>query len=119
MSEELKACPFCGKPAERSMDGVFCHSCLYEMGGYWALSEELWNTRPLEDAIHKRLKEMTYERDAYQFALLGQESPLKNKLDIAVEALKYYYDNAEVGVGLGGDVAYNALAEIEKVKHEN
>jgi hypothetical protein len=91
MSEELKACPFCGEEAILTKSGhgylVYCSNC-----DGWEPEEnraiKSWNTRPLEDALRKQLKEMTYERDAYQFALLGQESPIKKKLDIAVEALE-------------------------------
>jgi hypothetical protein len=41
----------------------------------------------------KQLKEMTYERDAYQLALLGQESPIKKKLDAVIKEIRMPIDN--------------------------
>jgi len=54
MSEELKACPFCGsnniRPAQEE-SGVICRNCGTE--GYHS-----WNTRPLEDALRARIAEL-------------------------------------------------------------
>lgn len=77
------------------------------------------------NALRKQLKEMTYERDAYQFALLGQESPLKENLDIAVNRLQVINDwihksgreNEPLwkGIKLGND---KTLAEIKRIGGE-
>ena len=71
MTDELKACPFCGKTAyikaiDNGKNGynVVCENDDCTGYGPWDLGKsgatETWNTRPLEDALRKQLA----ERDA-------------------------------------------------------
>ena len=60
---ELKPCPFCGSPAYSYHDncidfaGVKCN-----LGGCVCadilITENNWNTRPIEDALNKRIAEL-------------------------------------------------------------
>ena len=60
---ELKLCPFCGSPAYSYHDncidfaGVKC-----DLGGCVCadilITENNWNTRPIEDALNKRIAEL-------------------------------------------------------------
>ena len=60
---ELKPCPFCGSPAYSYHDncidfaGVKC-----DLGGCVCadilITENNWNTRPIEDALNKRIAEL-------------------------------------------------------------
>jgi hypothetical protein len=80
MSEELRPCPFCGSKALTNTfldyedienlptnviddyePEVTCENerCIY---GWW-LSPKDWNTRPIEDALRKRIAELEAERD--------------------------------------------------------
>jgi hypothetical protein len=64
---KLKPCPFCGKtevflgePLNPDEYGVMCNSCgavsgLDEDGNF---AEQLYNTRPIEDALNKRIAEL-------------------------------------------------------------
>jgi len=61
MSEELKACPFCGIDSNLNI-GTHSANCLF-----YFLSENVtdrsvkviaWNTRPIEDALRKQLDEL-------------------------------------------------------------
>ena len=65
MTTELKACPFCGSTdVEVTVDArwiyVHCKGC--NTNGQPDLKEsiaiEAWNTRPLEDALQKRVEEL-------------------------------------------------------------
>lgn len=51
---ELKPCPFCGGEAELCYSEVdtFCRKCNVMQ------ETELWNTRPIEDALNKRIAEL-------------------------------------------------------------
>jgi hypothetical protein len=63
---ELKPCPFCGSPAYSYHDncidfaGVKC-----DLGGCVCadilITENNWNTRPIEDALNKRIAELEAE----------------------------------------------------------
>jgi murein DD-endopeptidase MepM/ murein hydrolase activator NlpD len=99
MSEELKACPFCGRDAIRDLNPnmIFCPDGFNgderEDKHCWndaILTEEDWQHRPIEDALRKQL-------------------------EIAVEALKDIRGKAYPnGVPLSIK-ANDALAEIEKI----
>jgi hypothetical protein len=63
MMDELRPCPFCGSPAYSYHDncidfaGVKC-----DLGGCVCadilITENNWNTRPIEDALNKRIAEL-------------------------------------------------------------
>jgi hypothetical protein len=59
MSEELRPCPFCGGEAELCYSEVdtFCRKCNVMQ------ETELWNTRPIEDALNARIAELEAEID--------------------------------------------------------
>ena len=78
MSEELKSCPFCGGTnicTEKGINLNYCDSCSAEA------NIEHWNTRPIEDALNKRIVEVTnlylQTKDAFDVAteiLLKQDT---------------------------------------------
>ena len=52
---ELKPCPFCGSADIRTEPGInlnYCDKCSAEA------NIEHWNTRPIEDALNKRIAEL-------------------------------------------------------------
>ena len=57
MNEELRLCPFCGGEAELCYSEVdtFCRKCNVMQ------ETELWNTRPIEDALNARIAELELE----------------------------------------------------------
>lgn len=72
MSEELKPCPFCGKdPYVGKTEHVGCANGDTYMAGKRlyntcpiagdAMTKEQWNTRPIEDALRKRVQELEAE----------------------------------------------------------
>lgn len=66
MSEELKACPFCGsKDLNLVRDKyIICNSCnAFSPDDKAENRNELWNTRPLEDALRSRVEELERELD--------------------------------------------------------
>jgi len=55
MSEILRPCPFCGSADIRTEPGInlnYCDKCSAEA------NIEHWNTRPIEDALNKRIAEL-------------------------------------------------------------
>ena len=55
MSEELRPCPFCGGTkicTEKGINLNYCDNCSAES------NVEHWNTRPIEDALNKRIAEL-------------------------------------------------------------
>lgn len=55
MSEELRPCPFCGGTkicTEKGINLNYCDNCSAES------NVERWNTRPIEDALNKRIAEL-------------------------------------------------------------
>lgn len=96
MTNELKPCPFCGGEAKcieyYGLHHVVCFDCHISGRDSQSIetAQEAWNTRPLEDAKDKRIKE------------------LEQKLEIAREALKVY-----APFGKFGEKASKALNLIE------
>jgi hypothetical protein len=71
MSEELKPCPFCRSEAHRyypimQHDDTEFYCCSNDDCIEPVLIKELWNTRPLEDALRKQLEEITRSRDGWE-----------------------------------------------------
>ena len=58
---ELKPCPFCGGEAELCYSEVdtFCRKCNVIQ------ETEMWNTRPIEDALNARIAELEAERKEF------------------------------------------------------
>ncbi len=67
MSEELKPCPFCGHEFDTYVmeSGEIMGSCSNIMCIAYGLfcSVEEWNTRPIEDALQKRIDELQRKLD--------------------------------------------------------
>jgi hypothetical protein len=60
MSDELKACPFCGKkpnPNWTDESYIECTNRKCSVYGY-GMSTGGWNTRPIEDALQARIAEL-------------------------------------------------------------
>lgn len=86
MDNELKLCPFCGKPAIDNFidDGgdypsrhVGCDYCLI-----YAIDDTEWNTRPLEDALRAELEQARAElaamRERERFIPISERLPKKD-----------------------------------------
>jgi len=64
MSEELKPCPFCGKPADDRYNRLAKCSNKQCLMNYWIEDDadfyirDDWNTRPIEDDLRKRIAEL-------------------------------------------------------------
>jgi len=130
MSEEIKNCPFCGSPVNptRAWYGVADYSvcrcsnpdCPGELN-YEFMPAEIWNTRPLEDVLNKRIAELE-----------GELAELKERFDItdgllnqatvsigAVIACCTYNSNAEAMAGAYG-ISYRAFTMIDNfIKNYN
>jgi hypothetical protein len=53
---ELKRCPFCGSiPRRLHVGGVVCNNNCKNIAVY---PEDTWNTRPIEDELNARIKEL-------------------------------------------------------------
>ena len=54
---ELKPCPLCGAMPEKLRTGYMCSTlgCALQEN---TVSEKEWNTRPIEDALNKRIAEL-------------------------------------------------------------
>lgn len=113
--KELKPCPFCGSDAEMHFDRL-CGKTIYmvkcsvdkcqcqEMG--WHETEDeaiaIWNTRPIEDALRKRVEELesllSHER------LVGVVGNILGKYDF----YSSYYDE------LIADIAHAIVCKEEQ-----
>ena len=64
MSEELRPCPFCGKPADDRYNRLAKCSNKQCLMNYWIEDDadfyirDDWNTRPIEDALQSRIAEL-------------------------------------------------------------
>jgi len=91
---ELKPCPFCGSPAYSYHDncidfaGVKC-----DLGGCVCadilITENNWNTRPIEDALNARIAELELRLDVYNgnmYDVVVDENAKANKRIAELEA---------------------------------
>jgi hypothetical protein len=103
MSEELKGCPFCGElPMPVIVDNkinYYCENRDCQFKGI-DLPKNVWNTRPIEDALRKQLEAA---RD--KFTVL--------KTMLSDDTTNRYYTRPLIGL------IDSALAEIEKRKDNN
>lgn len=97
MSDELKACPFCGKFMyyEESASGIDAHctnkNCLmYNKEWLW-LDVAKWNTRPIEDALRAELA-----------ASQAEVERLRKSLALVDDALNSYAEFYGRAAGLAG-----------------
>lgn len=67
---EMKPCPFCGAMPETDGKLVQCYlmPCAFRR---FKMPVEAWNTRPIEDALRKRIDELEAENDRLQFWLVS------------------------------------------------
>lgn len=85
---ELKPCPFCGSPAYSYHDncidfaGVKC-----DLGGCVCadilITENNWNTRPIEDALNARIAELEAENGRLRCGIIDKTEPEKFDENIA------------------------------------
>lgn len=131
MDEKLKPCPFCGvKVNPSNLFHMHHENCLIIMMGN-ELSDkkyyELWQSRPIEDALRKQLDELQRQLDEkipYMDKFHKERDILQYQLDVAKEALNYIPTimmndgrawNVDVIEERIQMVIDNALAEIEKI----
>jgi len=106
MSEELKACPFCGSKADIYHDRQDVAVCSNGDCNNCGIPVDEWNTRPIEDALRKQLEGMESDYESacvlvakmHEAAVGGIRGPiagvvedvlnLRTKLDVAVEAIR-------------------------------
>ena len=107
---ELKPCPFCGGEAELCYSEVdtFCRKCNVMQ------ETELWNTRPIEDALNARIAELEAE-------LKITDELLKEATEAigAVVACCTYNSNDDAKIGIYG-IDQKAFTRIDQfITHYN
>ena len=110
MSEELRPCPFCGGEAELCYSEVdtFCRKCNVMQ------ETELWNTRPIEDALNARIAKLEAE-------LKITDELLKEATETigAVVACCTYNSNDDAKIGIYG-IDQKAFTRIDQfITHYN
>jgi hypothetical protein len=107
MSDELKACPFCGSDDIFNRDNGFgknltgCQRCgarVYYKFNSLEDAQIAWNARPIEDSIQARLE-------------IAMEAMTKALLELGIPQAEY-----PAPVSNAWEIINNALAEMERVK---
>lgn len=83
---ELKPCPFCGKkpnPNWTDESYIECTNRKCSVYGY-GMSTGDWNTRPIEDALNKRIAELERDFDML-FRSSANKQPRKNTQTLTFE----------------------------------
>ena len=91
MSEELRPCPFCGGTkicTEKGINLNYCDNCSAES------NVEHWNTRPIEDALNRRIAELEAQQ---RWIPVSERLPEKHECVLLLMKSKRY----GVGVGIG------------------
>ena len=116
---EIKPCPFCGSTDIKLHDeishAVWCQECFAEMPSIDIESAvELWNTRPIEDALNARIAELEAE-------LKITDELLKEATETigAVVACCTYNSNDDAKIGIYG-IDQKAFTRIDQfITHYN
>jgi cell division protein FtsB len=63
VKKQLKPCPFCGSDNLQSRDrlewsDVRCKACLQSVSSFPCSAENIWNKRPIEDALQAELDQL-------------------------------------------------------------
>jgi hypothetical protein len=66
MSEELKPCPFCGKPARKAWDTISCSDEMCQQYYVLLLGKDTWNARPLEEALQVEIDRLRAENETFR-----------------------------------------------------
>ena len=99
---ELKPCPFCGRQPYESGGYVSCHTelCLanadYHEPAIGPITD--WNTRPIEDALRKRIAELEAENNRLAELLHNELISVEIATDLGNKrwtALNKIYENGE------------------------
>jgi Lar family restriction alleviation protein len=95
MTDKLKPCPFCGSEVSQQIndawyaDYIRCKECGAEMKVNTGESVDVyWNTRPLEDALQKRIEELTHKNEVLMDSYLESET-INDKGELA-GSLQYF-----------------------------
>lgn len=70
MSEDLKACPFCGRKVDETIENLDVVSCSYHT---LFIKSENWNTRPIEDALRAENERLRIALYMYAEKLMTQD----------------------------------------------
>ena len=87
MSAELKPCPWCGSPADRYdgpnrlLEYIGCDSC----GKTFPMTIDVWNTRPLEDALQQRVAQLEADNAREQELIQARDETIRAQLRKIVE----------------------------------
>ena len=73
MKEQLKPCPFCGSDNLQSREGlewsdVRCKACLQSVSSFPCSAENIWNKRPIEDALQAEIETLTGKLESAKYS---------------------------------------------------
>ncbi|NLH78349.1 MAG: DUF551 domain-containing protein [Acidobacteria bacterium] len=120
---ELKPCPFCG--SKNTTLDYFEISCPQELGtlvlcgdcGSYSTSVDRWNTRPIEDALNKRIAELEAER---RWIPVSERLPKEKQSVLALDrtgtAYHWEYSRSLSNIFVGYYTHWMPLPEPPEVK---